>query len=202
MDEQEIHDKETADVTDKEVTDKETDGWRDFFKITRDDIKTIVGAVIVALLVVKFVAQPVIVDGHSMDDTLYDGEHLLIEKVSRYFDGIDRYDIVVFDPENGSGSLYVKRVIGLPGETIRIDEAGNIYIDGELLTDDMYGTEVIEDPGRAIEEITLGDDEYFVMGDNRNDSWDSRYEDVGNVNRSQMIGRVVIQMFPFQKVDG
>lgn len=185
-------------VTEEAKQDEKGD-WRDFFKITKDDIKTIVFTVIAALLLVKFVAQPVMVDGHSMDDTLYHGERLLIEKVSRYFDAIDRYDIIVFDPENDMGVFYIKRVIGLPGETVRIDDEGNIYINGERLEDDIYGMEEILDPGRAWEEITLGDDEYFVMGDNRNDSLDSRF-DVGNVSRSQIIGRVVIQIFPFHKV--
>lgn len=190
-----------AKVPDDEAAEDSKGGWKEFFRFTKDDLKTVIFTVIAALLIVRFVAQPVVVDGHSMDDTLHDGEKLLIEKITRYYGGLDRYDIVVLDPENEEGSLYIKRIVGLPGETIRIDGEGNIYINGEVLKDDVYGTERILDPGRAWEEITLGEDEYFVMGDNRNDSLDSRFEDVGNVNRKQIIGRVIIQMFPFHRVE-
>ena len=175
-------------------------GWKDFFKFTKEDFRTIVITAIAAILIVQFVAQPVVVDGHSMDDTLYHGERLLIEKITRYYGGLNRYDIVVLDPENEEGSLYIKRIIGMPGERIHIDLDGNIYINDKLLEDDVYGRETILDPGRAYEGVTLGEDEYFVMGDNRNDSLDSRFEDLGNVKQNQIVGRVMIQLFPFHKV--
>lgn len=175
-------------------------GWKEFFRFTKEDVRTVIITVIAAILFVQFIAQPVVVDGHSMDDTLHDGERLLIEKVTRYYGGLDRYDIVVLDPGNAEGSLYIKRIIGLPGETIHIDWEGNIYINGKPLEDDVYGKEKILEPGRAYEDIILGEDEYFVMGDNRNDSLDSRFEEVGNVKQNQIIGRVVIQLFPFHMV--
>ncbi len=183
------------------AVENENGGWKDFFRFTLGDLVTVIITIVAAVLIVKFVAQPVVVDGHSMDDTLFDGERLMIEKVSRYYDGLKRFDIVVLDPENAEGSLYVKRIIGMPGETVRIDEEGNIYINGSLLDDDVYGTERIIDPGRAIEDVVLADDEYFVMGDNRNESLDSRWEEVGNVNADQIIGRVIFEMFPFRKVE-
>ena len=93
---------------------------------------------------------------------------------------------------------YIKRIIGLPGETVQIDENGNIYINGELL-EENYGAETIQNPGRAAKPITLGDDEYFVMGDNRNNSKDSRSEEVGNVKRSQIIGRAWLRIWPLNK---
>ena len=86
----------------------------------------------------------------------------------------------------------------MPGETVRIDEDGNIYIDEELLEED-YGREVIENPGRAVEPIMLGDDEYFVMGDNRNNSSDSRDPSVGNIHRNDIIGRAFIRIWPLSK---
>ena len=92
----------------------------------------------------------------------------------------------------------IKRIIGLPGETVQIDENGNIYINGELL-EENYGAETIQNPGRAANPITLGDDEYFVMGDNRNNSKDSRSEEVGNVKRSQIIGRAWLRIWPLNK---
>ncbi len=94
--------------------------------------------------------------------------------------------------------FYIKRIIGLPGETVQIDEEGNIIIDGEVL-DEGYGKEVIQSPGRAYEEIVLGDDEYFVMGDNRNNSTDSRDPSVGNITRDEIVGRAWLRIWPFNK---
>ena len=78
---------------------------------------------------------------------------------------------------------------------MQIDDDGNIYIDGELL-EENYGKEVIEDPGMAVDEITLGDDEYFVLGDNRNNSSDSRDADVGSVSKSQIKGTAWLRLTP------
>ena len=87
----------------------------------------------------------------------------------------------------------------MPGETVFIDEEGNIFIDGEIL-EDGYGKETIKDPGLAYEPIKLGRDEYFVMGDNRNNSMDSRDPNVGNLKRSVIIGKAFIRVFPFAKM--
>ena len=90
---------------------------------------------------------------------------------------------------------YIKRVIGRPGETVRIDKDGHIYVNDELL-EENYGKEVIEDPGIAEDGITLGKDEYFVLGDNRNNSSDSRDPDVGAVSKSQIKGKVWLRLRP------
>ena len=93
----------------------------------------------------------------------------------------------------------VKRVIGLPGETVYIDEEGRIYIDDELLEED-FGKEVILSAGMAREPITLGPDEYFVLGDNRNESLDSRDYMVGNIRRDEIIGRAWVRIYPFDQI--
>ena len=128
---------------------------------------------------------------------LDDGDNLIVEKLSYRFSDPKRFDIIVFPP-TGKKEYYIKRIIGLPGETVQIDENGNIYINGELL-EENYGAETIQNPGRAAKPITLGDDEYFVMGDNRNNSKDSRSEEVGNVKRSQIIGRAWLRIWPLNK---
>lgn len=159
-----------------------------------------VGFVILAVwLVITFVGQRTEVSGDSMYNTLEDGDNLWIDKLSYRFTDPERFDIVVF-PYHDSSVYYIKRIIGLPGETIRIDDDGNIYIDGEILNE-SYGYETISPNmiGRADEEITLGDDEYFVMGDNRNDSKDSRFEEVGNIHRDEFEGKVAIRIWPFSK---
>lgn len=156
----------------------------------------------VTLLFIKYVAQRTVVDGQSMEPTLQNADNLIVDKISYRFSDPERFDVVVFPPyENAGKTYYIKRIIGLPGETIHIDVDGNIYINGEILTEG-YGKEVIQPfaLGRASGEIVLGEDEYFVMGDNRNNSTDSRSDLVGNVKRSQLIGKAWVRIWPFSKI--
>lgn len=154
----------------------------------------------VVLLVQKFIIQPVEVNGSSMESTLNDENHLLLEKVSYYFTEPKRFDVIVFRPYDYDDKLYyIKRIIGLPDETVQI--IGNlIYIDGEPL-EENYGREnVIDDPGTASQPITLAKDEYFVLGDNRNNSKDSRNSSVGVVHRKSILGRAWCRIWPLSKI--
>lgn len=153
---------------------------------------------VVSWLVVKYVGQRTVVIGSSMETTLSDGDNLIVNKIGYKIGNPKRFDIVVFPYRYDKKTYYVKRIIGLPGETIRIKDDGTILVNGEEL-EESYGREIIKDPGRAAEPITLGEDEYFVLGDNRNNSKDSRWEDVGNVKRSELIGKVWIRILPFSK---
>lgn len=149
----------------------------------------------VAFLFKHFVVGQVVVDGPSMNDTLQDQDRLLMNKFTYRVRDLDRFDIVVFKYAYDTDTDYIKRVIGLPGETVRIDQEGQIFINDELLEED-YGKEVIEDPGIAEEGITLDDDEYFVLGDNRNNSSDSRSPDVGAVSKKQIKGNAWLRIRP------
>ncbi|HCJ07506.1 MAG TPA: signal peptidase I [Lachnospiraceae bacterium] len=146
--------------------------------------------------IVTFVGQRTVVNGVSMYDTLNDGDNLWVDKFSYHFKDPQRFDIVVFPMYDGE-EYFIKRIIGLPGETVRIDHQGNIYINGEKL-EESYGYETIEPGmiGRAFDGVTLGDDEYFVMGDNRNESEDSRFDIVGNVKREDLMGKAVFRLWP------
>ncbi|MCD7805779.1 MAG: signal peptidase I [Lachnospiraceae bacterium] len=151
----------------------------------------------VVMFVVTYVGTLCTVDGISMENTLHDGDRLWADKLTYRFSDPQRFDIIIFPPQYDPDSKYIKRIIGMPGETVYIDEEGNIYIDGEILEED-YGSEPIRAELRnlASEEITLGEDEYFVLGDNRNESLDSRYEVVGLVKRSDIFGKAVFRLWP------
>ena len=122
-------------------------------------------------LVITFVGQRTEVEGASMENTLHNGDNLIVDKLSYRFRDPERFDIIVFPFQYQANTYYIKRIIGLPGETVQIMEDGSIYINGEKM-EESYGREVIqpETIGRAAEPIVLGEDEYFVMGDNRNNS--------------------------------
>ena len=149
-------------------------------------------------LVIHFVGQRTQVQGSSMEPKLSSDDNLIVDKISYRFHDPERFDIVVFPFRYEENTFYIKRVIGVAGETIRIDEMGNILIDGNIL-EESYGKEVIQNPGRAYEEIVLADDEYFLMGDNRNNSTDSRDPSVGNVRRDEIVGRAWLRIWPLDK---
>lgn len=150
---------------------------------------------IVTLLMVKYVAQRTTVSGSSMEPMIHHGDSLIVDKITYRFSDPERFDIIVFPFEYQEGTYYIKRIIGLPGESVRIDEDGNIYINGEIL-EENYGAEVIEDPGNAYNEVILREDQYFVLGDNRNNSSDSRNPAVGLIDRDSIVGRAWLRIFP------
>ena len=149
-------------------------------------------------LVVTYVGQRTKVIGNSMEPMLSDGDNLIVDKLTYRFEDPQRFDIIVFPFQYQEDTYYIKRIIGLPGETIQIDEDGKIYINGEVLSE-SYGREVIKPEyiGVAWDPVVLGEDEYFVMGDNRNNSSDSRNPVVGNIHRDDIIGRAWVRIWPF-----
>ena len=148
-------------------------------------------------LIITYVGQRTRVSGSSMEKTLSDGDNLIVDKLSYRFQEPKRFDIVVFPYKYEENTYYIKRIIGLPGETVQIVD-GYIYINGKQL-DEHYGNEIIEEAGMAAEPVTLGEDEYFVMGDNRNNSQDSRVSDVGAIHRDELMGRAWIRIWPLDQ---
>lgn len=153
---------------------------------------------IATYLIIHYVGQRTEVQGSSMESTLQDGDNLIVDKITYRFREPKRFDIIVFPFQYEEETYYIKRIIGMPGERVQIDWEGNIFINGELL-EENYGLEVIQDPGWAAEEIELAEDEYFVLGDNRNNSTDSRAELVGNIHEDDIIGRAWVRIYPFDK---
>ena len=140
----------------------------------------------ISLIINHFIVQRVVVYGQSMEPTYKERDSLIVDKIFYKRKGLSRFDVIVFD-YNGEKN-FIKRIIGLPGETVRIDDGGYIYINGEILHEN-YGKEAMNNPGIAAQEIKLADDEYFVLGDNRNNSKDSRM--IGPVKINKIIGRII-----------
>ena len=146
----------------------------------------------------EHVIQRTVVNGESMENTLHTGESLLVEKVSYRFNDPQRYDIIVFYPEGRDvDEYYVKRIFGLPGETIQIT-GNDIYINGEKI-EDGFAKNGMDDPGIAAEPLTLADDAYFVLGDNRMVSLDSRDPDLGPIKAEDIAGHVILRIWPLKK---
>ena len=143
--------------------------------------------VVVVVLIRTFIITPVRVDGDSMKNTLKNGDILLLYKLS----SIDRFDIIVLDEEKDNEKI-IKRVIGLPGETVAIKK-GKIYINDKVI-DDEYAYGQTSDYNK----VTLKDDEYFILGDNRLISKDSRY--FGPIKDNEVKGKIVFRLFPFTKI--
>ena len=171
-------------------------------ELRHEIISTVVYLLVVFVLIflfIHYVGQRTVVSGSSMENTLSNGDNLIIDKISYRFRDPERFEVVVFPYKLDEKTFFIKRVIGLPGETVYIDAKGTIYINGEKL-EESYGREVIANPGLASSEITLAEDEYFVLGDNRNNSEDSRFDDVGNIKRSDLIGRAWVRIYPFSEM--
>lgn len=162
-------------------------------------VKVLVLAVIIGLLITQFVIQRNTVSGVSMLPTLQPADELIVEKVSKWFGGVARGDIITVhkeDPSLRDGEAnIIKRVIGLPGERVEVHD-GVVFIDGVQL-EEPYLAENTQTTAFKEEyaNILLGDDEYYVMGDNRPQSLDSRR--FGSVKKSDIIGEVLVRIWPF-----
>ena len=164
-------------------------------------------AVAVALLITTFIARPTIVKQSSMEDTFHQNDYVFLSKLSYVGNKTpQRGDVIVFksdlvNEENGGSKLLIKRVIGIPGDTIQIKN-DQLILNGEIYEED-YIKDGITPPGNnpADGEIfTVPDDEYYCMGDNRVVSLDSRYSDVGTITEDEIVGKAVLRLYPFNKI--
>jgi signal peptidase I len=150
-------------------------------------------AIFLAFVIVFSVGMRTSVIGDSMEPVLYNGQEILMNRVVYRLTSPKRGDVIVFLPNGNEHShYYVKRVVGLPGETIQIKD-GRVYIDNVLLDEDEDLDKMI-DAGIAQNELTLAADEYFVLGDNRNSSEDSRSGNIGAVKKDDIVGKAWFHM--------
>lgn len=181
----------------------------DLIQFIAELIRTVVIVVVLAFLIRQFVMQPYIVDGSSMYPVLHNNDYLLVDKIGYKIKDPQRGDIIVFKYPNNTSVYYVKRIIGLPGEKVRI-ENGAVYIfntanPSGLKLDEPYtngvnntfvkANETVDN--QPITEFTVPENNYFVMGDNRTGSSDSR--EWGFLNNDKIIGKVFVQAFPFNR---
>lgn len=144
--------------------------------------------IVVVLLIKAYIFTPVIVNGPSMMDTLHNKDVMILDKIGMRLNGIDRFDIVVIETDHAK---IIKRVIGLPGETIEYKD-NELYIDGKKI-EDPYGKEVTYD----FEEVVISEDSYYVLGDNRTDSVDSRM--LGTISKKDILGHATFIIYPFHR---
>ena len=174
--------------------------YKKFLKAVLIWIIEIAIVVLAAYLIVEYAVERTTVMGVSMNTTLNEGEKILISKAAYWYKEPERYDVIVFNQsKSGHGFYNIKRVIGLPGETIEIIN-GLVYIDGEPLKEDIP-VEVMRVAGLAAEPILLGENEFFVLGDNRNYSEDSRFANIGIVVREDIVGKAWLRITPISIVD-
>ena len=157
----------------------------------------ILAVLLLTLILSKYVVCRVTVRNHSMEKTLLENDNVLIDMLSYRFHDPKRFDIIVFK-QKGTGEELIKRVIGLPYETVQITD-GKFFIDGEEL-EDIEGLDAPEYAGLATSPIKLSVGEYFVVGDNRAESIDSRYDDVGIVTSTRITGKMFLRVFPFSRI--
>ncbi len=165
-------------------------------------IKVLIWAVQIAVVIflayfiIYYALEKTEMVGISMETTLQDKDEVIINKFSYHFTDPKRFDVIVFKQSGKEHSFYnIKRIIGLPGEKVQFKE-GQIYINGEVV-EDIVNVDTMNNYGLADEEITLEENEYFVLGDNRNNSEDSRFASIGNIRRDEIIGKAFIRISPF-----
>lgn len=150
--------------------------------------------VIVVILIRSFIVTPAVVDGQSMEDTLYNNNVVILNKLDYKLNDIKRFDVVVL---KYNGEKLIKRVIGLPGEHVEYKD-GNLYIDG-FLTEDSYGKTGTDDfKLETLGYLNIPGDMYFVVGDNRSNSADSRI--LGLIKKDDILGSVSYRIFPLTKI--
>ena len=159
----------------------------------------IAGTIALAAILSFAFFQTVALQESSMDPTISSGEKLLVDKIGHNISGIKRGDIVAFRlGESNKGPIHIKRVVGLPGDTVQIQNE-QILLDGTTYVE-QKDFPPIQNAGVAEEPITLSGNEYFVLGDNRNSSEDSRFVDIGNIKKDQIIGKVWFVISPMNKM--
>lgn len=164
-----------------------------------ENVLYIICAVVLAILVQKFLIRPFVVNGASMDPTLETGDYLIIDEVSYKLREPERGDVVVFRAPPEPDKFFIKRIIGLPGETVSIKGQRVTIVNKEHPEGFTLSEPFISHPGNNDQTVKVPNDEYFVMGDNRAGSFDSR--SWGTLPKSNLRGRALLRLLPIKQID-
>ncbi len=176
--------------TSPSIREKEKPLWREY-------LETVAGAVLLALFIMAFVARTFTVDGPSMLPTLHSGERLLVDKLTYRFREPQRGEIVVFRYPADPSHHFIKRIIGVPGDHVEI-RGGRVYVNGVALSEPYVSSPTF---GGRFTSGVVPEDHYFVLGDNRTNSQDSRSPLVGYVPRNMIVGRALLRFWPVQRAE-
>lgn len=183
-----------SELIEQEKTESKNGAVLSAFKSFFNFLKTVVLVVAIALVIRVFIVQPFVVEGQSMEPTFNNADYLITEKVSYRFHNPQRGEIVIFHPPDSPSVNYIKRVIGLPGETVETKD-NNVLINGQKLTENyLFSAEDLKAVSKDGQKLVLGQDQYFVMGDNRNHSRDSR--EIGAITKEEIVSRVWFRLLP------
>lgn len=155
-------------------------------------IMVVVVAVAAALVIRTFVFEPVRVDGNSMLETLHDNEYMIVTKYQYLFGDPERFDVVICRYPDRGNTNFVKRVVGVPGDTVEV-RGETLYVNGEAISEDY----IVHKPNYIYGPVTVEEGHYFVLGDNRSNSNDSHASGVGQLERNQIMGKVRLVAWPF-----
>ena len=156
-------------------------------------IKVVIISLVIVIPIRTYIAQPFIVEGDSMDPNFHDGEYLIIDELSYYFKAPQRGEVIVFRYPRNPSDFFIKRIIGLPGETVEIKN-NDVFIDNKLMGESYLPPDFKTGPDGTIK---LPENQYFVMGDNREHSSDSRFW--GLLPKKNITGRVFVRLWPINK---
>ncbi len=174
--------------------------FKKFFKSLLLWVIELVLVILAAYLIIEYAVEKTTMLGVSMNTTLNEGEKIIVNKLAYLRGEPERYDVIVFSQsKSGHGYYNIKRVIGLPGETVEIVN-GEVYINGVRLTE-VIEVEPMRVAGLADNAIVLDENEFFVLGDNRNYSEDSRFANIGIIVKNDIIGKAWIRLEPFSIID-
>lgn len=169
-------------------------------------IKTLIVLCTIYFVIKSYIAQPFLVKGRSMEQTFSDGDYLIVDQLTYNFTDPKRFEVVVFHtefiPGSNRGEYYIKRVIGVPGDRVVISDGKVILYeknsDTPTTLDEKYILDGLKTLAQEPIDVTLKDNQYFVLGDNRGNSSDSRFW--GPVDKSYIVGKPLIRLFPFNSI--
>ncbi len=170
--------------------------WSRFLSISLELLRSLAIVFLFAFIIRYFLVQPFIVEGSSMEPNFHNREFILINKIVYQLHGPKRFDVVVFRNPRDPSVFFIKRIIGLPGENVKIED-DHIYINGKILSENFSLTQadtLVSDSQLNVLDLTLGQNEYFVMGDNRDESLDSR--ELGPLKKINIVGKFWFALYP------